>query len=138
MKTTRASIRYAKAFLELSVEQDNLDRSYTDMLSLRSICFESKDLSLFLNSPIVKTDAKLRIFSLIFSNNFSKLSMDFLNIIISKKRENLMSGIAQSFIDLYKTHNNIDTATITTAVPISEDLRQTIINYIMNLGKKTG
>ena len=136
MKNTRASIRYAKAFLDLSLEQDNLSSSYTDMLSLKSICFESKDLNLFLNSPVVKTDVKLRTFNHIFSNNFSKLSMDFLNIIIKKKRENLMSGIAQSFINLYKTHNNIDTATITTAVPISEDLRQKIINYIKNQGNK--
>ena len=129
-------MRYAKAFLDLSVEQENLDSSYRDMVALRSICIQSKDLALLLKSPIVKIDVKLRVFRLIFSNNFSELSMNFLNIIIKKRRESLISEIAQSFINLYKKLNNIDTAIITTAVPISEDLRHSLLNYINDQGNR--
>tara|TARA_B100000902_G_C26717877_1_gene625154 strand:- start:2 stop:559 length:558 start_codon:yes stop_codon:yes gene_type:complete len=130
MKQSRATIRYAKALLQLSVEQNNLDNSYNDMLLLDRICSESKELSLLLKSPIVKTDHKLKIFDQIFTNKISKLSMDFLNIIISKKRESILAEIAKSFIVLYKNKNNIETATITTAIPMSQELKNKIITYI--------
>jgi F-type H+-transporting ATPase subunit delta len=42
----------------------------------------------------------------------------------------LLAGIAKSFINLYKTQNNIETAIITTAVPISKDLKESVITYI--------
>ena len=56
--------------------------------------------------------------------------MAFVQIIIFKKRESLLEEIAKSFIMLYKKHNRIETATITTAVSISEELKQRIITYI--------
>ena len=64
MKYSRVTIRYAKALLQLSVEEKSLDSSYRDMVLLDSICSESKELSLLLKSPIVKTDRKLKIFNL--------------------------------------------------------------------------
>jgi F-type H+-transporting ATPase subunit delta len=130
MKQSRATIRYAKALLQLSIEQNTLEESYYDMALLDGICSQSKELSLLLKSPIVKTDHKLKIFDLIFKNKISKVSMSFVNIIIVKKRESLLQGIAKSFVNLYKTYNNIETATITTAIKISEELKNKVILYI--------
>jgi F-type H+-transporting ATPase subunit delta len=130
MKQSRSTIRYAKALLQLSIEQKTLEESYNDMALLDGICSQSKELSLLLKSPIIKTDHKLKIFDLLFTNKISKLSMSFLNIIVVKKRESLLQGIAKSFVNLYKTHNNIETATISTVVKISEDLKNKVISYI--------
>ena len=130
MKQSRATIRYAKALLQLSVEQKSLEQSYNDMTLVDRICSESKELSLLLKSPIVKTDHKLKIFEQIFSSKISKVSMMFVNIILTKKRESLLAGIAKSFINLYKTQNKIETAIITTAVPISKYLKESVITYI--------
>lgn len=130
MKQSRATIRYAKALLQLSIEQNTLEESYYDMVLLDGICSQSKELSLLLKSPIVKTDHKLKIFDLIFTNKISKVSMSFVNIIIVKKRESLLQGIAKSFVNLYKTYNNIETATITTAIKISDELKNKVISYI--------
>ena len=137
MQQSRATIRYAKALLSLSNEQDNLIDSYNDMLLLDDICSKSKELSLLLKSPIVKTDHKLKIFDQIFTDKLSRISMDFLNIIIRKRRESIVPEIAKSFIRLYKTKNNISTATITTAAPISEELRAQIIHCIKSHTKNT-
>ena len=130
MKQSRATIRYAKAFLGLSIEQNSLEDSFNDMRLLESACFESKDLSLLLKSPIVKTDQKSKIFHDIFEGKIQSLSMGFVKIIINKKREYLLEGIAKKFIELYKIEKNIETATVTTASPISEKLKHEVINYI--------
>tara|TARA_B100000945_G_scaffold221468_1_gene178855 strand:+ start:613 stop:1158 length:546 start_codon:yes stop_codon:yes gene_type:complete len=130
MKQLRAATRYAKAFLTLSVEQNNLEESYNDMLTLSAICLESKELRLLLKSPIVKTDNKLKIINQIFANKISETSMRFINTIIKKKREPLLDQIAKTFIGLYKKQKNISTAIITTAVVISEELKNEIITFV--------
>lgn len=130
MKGTRATIRYAKALLQISIEKDSLEQSYDDMLLVNNVCDDCKDFSLLLKSPIVKTDLKLKIFNEIFDNKISEISRNFISIIANKKRESLLSDIAKSFIELYKSYNNIESATITTAVPLSDELKNNIIDYI--------
>jgi F-type H+-transporting ATPase subunit delta len=130
MKQARASIRYAKAFLQLSIEQNSLEDSFDDMRLLDTTCSENRELRLLLKSPIVKTDQKIKILNEIFAKKAQRLSLDFVNIIIRKKREYLLAAIAKIFIDLYKTEKNIETATVTTASPISALLKDKIVSYI--------
>ena len=137
MKQSRVAIRYAKALLQLSIEQNSLETAYNDMLLIENVCSASKDFSLLLKSPIVKTDHKLKIFKDIFADKLSRISVMFINIIIAKKRESLIQGIAKSFTDLYKNHNNIESAIIKTAAPISPQLKQDVLEYIKSITKNS-
>ena len=130
MKQSRVTIRYAKALLQLSVEQNSLEDAYNDMMFIDSLCSECKDFSILLKSPIVKTDYKLRIFDEIFASKISKVSMMFVSIITTKKRESFLAEIAKSFISLYKEHNNIEKATVTTAIPLTETLKNEVLAFI--------
>ena len=130
MKQSRVTIRYAKALLQLSVEQNSLEDAYNDMMFIDTLCSECKDFSILLKSPIVKTDHKLRIFDEIFASKISKVSMMFVSIITTKKRESFLAEIAKSFISLYKEHNNIEKATVTTAIPLTETLKNEVLAFI--------
>ena len=101
MKQARASIRYAKALLQLSNEQNNLELSFNDMKLLDKVCTQNREFSLLLKSPIVKTDQKIKIFNEIFATKMQRLCLDFVKIVIKKKRESLLSAISKIFIDLY-------------------------------------
>ena len=134
MKSTRLSSRYAKSLLNLVVEKNKLEETLNDMKYIVDLCSNNKDLVLMLKSPIIKTDKKLSILSEIFSKNISETTMAFINIITNKKREMHLEAIAVSFIGLYKSHKNIKTVSITTAVPLSDQIKSEIMSYI----KKTG
>ena len=134
MKQSRVTIRYAKALFQLVIEQDTLEQSYRDMMLLDGVFAESKEFSLLLKSPIIKTDKKLKILEEIFGSKISKITMSFINIITTKKRESLLALIASSFITLYKTHNKIETATVITAAPLDEGLITEVINFIKKYG----
>lgn len=136
MKQSRVTIRYAKALLQLAIEQNTLEQSYNDMVLLNSICSESKELSLLLKSPLIKTDKKLVILDEIFASKLGKVSMAFVNIITTKKREGVLPLIAKSFIKLYKEHNKIEAATITTARPLDDELRSEVIKFVKQHGKQ--
>ena len=135
MEQSRVTIRYAKALFQLVIEQNTLEQSYNDMVLLDRVCSESKELSLLLKSPIVKTDKKLKILEEIFGSKISKTTMSFINIITTKKRESLLALIAGSFIALYKAHNKIEAATVITADPLNESLKFEVINFIKKHGE---
>ena len=134
MKSTRLSSRYAKSLLNLVVEKNKLEETLNDMKYVAGLCSNNKDLVLMLKSPIIKTDKKISILSEIFSKNISETTMVFINIITNKKREMHLEAIATSFINLYKSHKNIKTVSITTAAPVSDQTKSEIMSYI----KKTG
>ena len=136
MKESKVSIRYAKALLQISIEKGLLKESYNDMLLIDSVCSENKNLINLLKSPIIKTDKKIKILEQIFVEKLGDLSMNFINIITSKKREVLLAEIASSFILLYKENNNIKPVTVTTAIPLTDKLKKEVIGFIKKYNAK--
>ena len=134
MNQSRVTIRYAKALLQLAIEQNMLDKVYNDMMLISKICIQNKDFSLLLKSPIVKTDQKLKILNELFISKLTESSIAFIKIITTKKRENLLALISKNFISLYKAYNKIETATVTTPKRIDENLREEVINFIKKHG----
>ena len=129
MRNTRVTLRYAKSLLELAVEQNQLDACKSDMESVVRACKESKELSLLLKSPVVKTDKKVTILNEVFAS-FSALSKSFINIITNKKREMLLEEIAERFLLAYKQHKGIESAVVTTAIPLDKGLKAAIYAFI--------
>jgi F-type H+-transporting ATPase subunit delta len=130
MISSKITKRYAKSLIELSIERDQLIECYNDLVLVNKVCSENNDFILMLNSPIIGTDKKLAIIKTIFTNKLSKLTLLFIEIITKKKRESLLSSIAKSFIELYKTHNKIISASVITSVPLDESLREKIILFV--------
>jgi F-type H+-transporting ATPase subunit delta len=135
MKATRLTSRYAKSLLTLVIENNSLEETLEDMKLILAVCSENRDLTLLLKSPVVKSDKKLSILSDVFSKSITELTMTFINIITSKKREKFLEGIAESFVSLYKSHKNIETVTLTTACIIDENTKSEILKYIKMNGK---
>ena len=133
MRNTRATSRYAKSLLELAKEQNTLELCKTDMVSVVSLCKNSRELVLLLKSPVVKTDKKLAIIAEVFVG-CSPLVLSFINLITKKKREALLFDIAQGFLDLYKINQGIESAMLTTAVELDDDTRQQVLDFIKKQG----
>jgi len=133
MRNTRVTLRYAKSLLELAVEQNQLDACKADMEAIVAACKESKELSLLLKSPVVKTDKKVAILNEVFAS-LDTLSKSFINIITNKKREMLLEEIAKRFILVYKQHKGIESAVVTTAIPLDNDLRAAIQAFVEKHG----
>ena len=132
MISSKITNRYAKALLDLSIEQGVLDKVYNDIIIIDHICLENRDFMTMLKSPIISTAKKTVIIKAIFSKNYPSY-LFFLEIIIKKKREFLLHSIAKNFVKLYKDQNKIISANLITAVPIDSSTR----NKIRALVKKS-
>ena len=126
----RLAARYAKSILDLAVERGQLDAVYNDMLFLRDVCRVSPELVSVLRSPIIKTDKKQRILEAITAGKISPLTKAFNTLLMNKEREAYLPEIAAAFIEQYKIHKGIQTVKLTTAVPISQEVKQAILDKV--------
>lgn len=130
MPNPRLASRYAKALLDLSVEQGKLEQVFADMHWLQAATSQSRDLVNLLRSPITKLELKAKAIGAVLQNNVSELTQRFVSLLISKNRESVLPEIAPAFIQQYKQHKDIHTATLTTAVPVSSEIRNRIIDKV--------
>lgn len=126
MSVTRVAYRYAQALLDLSTEQNSLDKVKADMMQLSNVCKESKEFSNLLSSPIIDSKKKTEIFSAIFESKMEKISLDFMNLILKNSREDILRQIADAFINLYKKSKNIMDVTVISATKLDDKTRATI------------
>jgi F-type H+-transporting ATPase subunit delta len=126
----RLAARYAKSILDLAVERGQLETVYADMIFLRTICRSSRDLVNLLSSPIIKPDKKRKTLEAITAGRITPLTTAFNALLMSKEREAYLPEIAAAFIEQYKAYKGIQTVRLTTAVPVSEDLRQAILEKV--------
>ena len=129
MKSTKAASRYAKALLELAIENNKVDAIAKDMQHLATVCAENPDFIKFLNSPVVRADKKISIFSEIFGQ-FDKITTLFVNLIFTNRREFLFAEIAHSFNDQMKAYKGIVPITITSASPLAASTKESILSKI--------
>lgn len=136
MRDIKVASRYAKSLLGIAIEQNKLEELHNDMQLINTVCSENRELELLLKSPIVKSDKKEAIITEVFGKNISQIANSFIAIILSKKRENLLADIANAFIDVYKTHKNITTASVTTAVSLTAAQKKAVVGLLNAQGKE--
>lgn len=130
MPNPRLASRYAKSLIDLSQEQGQLEKVYQDMLFLQNIIKTNRDLANLLRSPIVSADKKDKIVEAVTAGRVSQLTASFNKLLISKGRESNLPEIITSFIQQYKSIKNIHTVKLTTAVPVSEEVKASIIEQV--------
>jgi len=121
MKNFKACNRYAKSLIDLAVEKGVLETVYEDMNGISKTVSDSRELQLLLQSPIIKPDAKQNILKQVFQSKVSDLTNSFIAIITDKGREQLLGGIAEAFIQQYKSHNNLVQAEVISAAPLDAE-----------------
>lgn len=129
MKNTKLAGRYAKALHDFALEQNVEEVVYQDILLLEKTFGENRELKVVIESPVIVAKKKENIFKEIFQQNISKLTLDFLILIIEKRREPQLTTIFEQFIVCYYQHHNIRKAKLTTAV----ELDTALLNEIKSL-----
>ena len=127
MIESKVAVRYAKSLLDLATEQGVLDAVNNDMSLIANTCHNSRDLTVLLNNPTIKSDKKAAILAELFGSKINKLSLEFINIIAKKRREADLFSISKQYTHLYKEAKGINTVTVTSAIKLDEKLRNEVL-----------
>lgn len=130
MLNPRLAGRYAKSLIDLAKEQNQLEAVYKDMLLMQSFLKQSRDLVALLKSPIIASDRKEGILNTLTKDKVTELTAGFNRLLIRKGREAVLPEIVEAFIAQYKDFKEIHLVKLTTAAPVSEEVKQDIIRQV--------
>jgi len=133
--SSKAAKRYAYAYIETAKEKKILEAVKDDVTLISDVLESSKDLKLFLRSPLVNKDKKRAALIEIFEQKVQPLTIQLLKILTDKSRESLLDLILKHFIDYYNVHHGIIEIDITSAFELDDEQ---VKNLVKQLEKKTG
>jgi F-type H+-transporting ATPase subunit delta len=129
MPNPRLAGRYAKSLIGLAIERNELEQVHKDMLYLQTLT-RNRDFVNLLRSPIIQPDKKLSILNAVVGGKLSEMTAGFTRLLIKKGREEGLVEIIHAFIEQYKRFKKIYTVKLTTAVPVSDQVKQSIVRKI--------
>ncbi|MEO8209576.1 MAG: ATP synthase F1 subunit delta [bacterium] len=118
---TKAARRYTTALYGVAEDQGKLDEVVKDITDALNLINSNKDLELFFVSPIVSKAKKLEVVKEIFGGSMSELTMTFMNLLVSRRRESLTKGIFEDFINLRKEKEGIVDVFVKTSVALNDE-----------------
>jgi len=130
MNQSLIAVRYAKAIFAVSQEKKLEDTLRDDMMYLYQACNLVPAFSLLLHSPVVKPSQKLSIVKELFAKDLNPLTINFLTMLISNRREMCLSDMTRNYLDIYKKAKGITSVIMTSATELNIDLENKIVNMI--------
>ena len=132
MVGTRAAIRFAKAVLDLAKDQKSTDAVSDDMKLIAATIGSNEDLDNMLQNPIVRSSVKKSVLTEVFKNT-NTISIGLIDTLIANKRLNILGLVASEYNTLYDQMMDTQVAKVTTAVPLTDDLRAKILAKVKEL-----
>ncbi len=133
MKEGRPALRYAKAILNLAKEQ-GVDSEVNDNMKLISETIAgSDDLHTMLKSPIIKVSDKKNVLNALFGNHVNTITKGLFNLLAENKRMLMLHSVTKQYVIIYDHYKKMQTATVTTAVPLTDALQDKIQDKIVTL-----
>ncbi len=117
----RVAARYAEALMELGEERKVLERLSEDLHDIEVTVKGSRELSIFLASPIVTPEQKLRVLNEIFGKRSSEITMKFVTLLVKKGRSEYVLATAEEFLRMLDARCNILRARIESATNLTEE-----------------
>ncbi len=130
MNNPRLAGRYAKSLIDLAAELNQMDVVYDDMKFLQRICKSNPDFVALLKSPVIKPGTKEKIIQSITAVRVNAITNSFITLLVRKERETYLPEIVNAFIGQYNKIKNIHQLKLTTAYPISEELKNSIVSKV--------
>jgi len=119
MKHYKVARRYAAALMAASEEAKNLEKTAADLEYVGKVIDSSREFRLLLASPVVSVEKKQGVMKEIFAKKISAMTFQFISLMVSKKRENILPELILQFGVLRDEKLGIATADVTSATDLS-------------------
>ena len=136
MNSGTVSVRYAKALLELAVENSESDRVYQEMRILSEQLRTVRAIHDRLIDPTVKVADKCTLLEIAVTDGkkeLSKSSESFFRLVVGAGRGDCLLFMATSYQDLYRKRNGIIPVQLVTAAPVGDERRTRLKQLVSNV-----
>lgn len=132
---TKAARRYASALLQIGQEQDNVEPMLEDIELIKNTIDDSRELQVFLRSPIIKYDDKVQALEELFGDKVGEITNRFVTLLARKDRVDILHQITLAFIEQYNQYADIIEINVYAARELNDEQRDSLHKA---LEQKTG
>ena len=138
MKQTILARRYAKALFAVGKENDAYEAYNETLQGVAGLYTSIPEVADSLTNPLYPVDVRMKVMSgLIDSIKVDKISANFLNLLVEKKRAEILPEIAEEYKIMVDDAKNISHGSVTSAVELSDELQAQVQATLEKLtGKK--
>ena len=133
MRDARASLRYAKAILNLAKDTNSETTVDGDMKFIVSTIAENPEFEVMLRSPIIKAKDKMNVLKALFTGKVDNITLGLFNLLQENKRIAMLEPIAKQYSIIYDFLKHIQVAKVTTAVALTPEVEAKIMAKIVAL-----
>ena len=126
-----AARRYAQAVFQIALENDSLDRWSSDLDQIADALGDS-DFFAFLEAPQVPEREKLQGIDTILAG-VSDLARNLVGVLVDHRSVRFAVQVRDQFGALVDKHNGVARATVTTAVPLTDEQRGRVQELLREL-----
>ncbi len=137
MKDIRVAARYAGALFAVADRNGILDAVATDLELMRRFLAEVPHLRAIVMEPLVSDTRKNKVADEAFGDRVTAASLNFLKLLIRKRREDLLDECAREFGILLAAKNNTADAEVSSAVPLTPAQAEKLTAGLQTLTGKT-
>lgn len=125
-------IPYAKALFDAGLELDKINEINKDIHFIEDV-FNSEDkLIQILSHPHINKNEKKTLLHNILGDNISEHALNFLYILVDKRREKNLFDIIKEFKDLYDNYIGILRVVAVTAVEMEDNSKEKLVDILHN------
>ncbi|HBD42750.1 MAG TPA: ATP synthase F1 subunit delta [Bacteroidetes bacterium] len=135
MKVSAASLRYAKAWLG-SVDSSKHAVLLEDVESVLSTLKESRELGLFIGSPIHENKVKMSVLKEIFESHVSADMMGLIELLVQKNRTGLLQDVCLAVKKQIRDDQGILDVFIDSSTPLSDEVLRSMISSLEKVTSK--
>lgn len=127
--------KYSQAMFDIAKEQHKMDEYGTELKAVRDTMQLNPELKKFIHHPLVPPQSKKETLYAIFADDVSPVVLQFLYVMIDRRREAAIIAAIDGFIDLARAAQNIEVAKIRLVKPLSAEEEKQLV---ASLEKMTG
>jgi len=136
MKNMRVARRYAGALMEAAEERKTIEATAADLEIVAGALRGSRDLRLLTQSPVVSPAKKAVVFRAVFASRIGAGTMEFIDLVIAKQREEHLLEIVDEFSFLRDEKMGIVNIDVTSAVEFTPSQRTDLSDELERYTRK--
>ena len=137
MLNIQLASKYAAAIFEIAKDEKNLDGYDKDLAKVRADIFDIPEAVKFFQNPLVPQQAKKDLIKRAVGNEISATVMNFLMLLVDKKRIGVFNEIYDLFTNLKNREQGVLIADVTGAFPLSKKQQDALTKKLAALtGRK--
>ena len=121
MDSLRVDTTYGGALFEVAKDAGKVQEILEDLKALSSVFVDNPDFDKFLMVPTISVTEKKRVVKEIFSGKVEKETLNFLRILIEKRRLGAWEGIVKQYEIMVDEGNGKTKGVVYSVVPLTEE-----------------